>query len=709
MSHTISLDIGGTFSDCFVQMDDGRMFIGKHSTTPAHVDTCFMGAIEAAREKIGISMEELISNTSIISYSTTMPVNSLIQRAGPKLGMITTAGFEDFNDIARGRGYGDGLPLSEIRLFTKCHKPVPLIERRLTVGIDERIDWNGNVVIPLKREKVEEKLAYLVDEGVRGIVVSLLNSYVNPANERAVKEIFLEMYPDKFMGSMPILLGSDIFPVYEEYLRTNAAILNAYMHVELADALHTVGEKLRYYGYNKPLLIIKNIGGMGAITRSSAIEVYNSGPVSGLYGSCSVGKNLYNQEKIIMGDMGGTSYDIGVVADGDVKFYSAFPTIERFRVGMPIIEVRSIGAGGGSIAWINKMGRLEVGPKSAGSTPGPVCYNQGGKEPTVTDADVVLGYINPDKFAYGKMKLDVRKATDVIKAKIADPLGMNVPEAALGIKRVIDSFMGTEMYADLTLKGHDPREFDFYAFGGAGAGHCCGLADNLGCKRILTFPFGPAFCAFGACDMDIVHKYELTASYHPLKPHTQELNNDYETFNQIVQGLKDQAIIDMAWEGLDVKEIEFKLELEMRYGIQYSSTRVESPIIFLNSEGDVKTVIKTFEKMYTEMYGEDAASPIGGVEVVRFRLITSKSQRKAEFKKFPLQHEDPGAAKIGTRDAYWGHGYVPTNVYDLDKLQCGNVVKGPAIIEHDVTTYVIPPTWQYYKDEYMNGQITKKA
>lgn len=708
MGHYISVDIGGTFADAYILTDDGRMFIGKHSTTPANVDICFMGAIEAARGKIGISMEDLISKTDVISYSTTMPVNSLIQRAGPKLGLITTDGFVDFTDIARGRGYGDGLPLASIRLFTKCHKPDPLIEKKLIVGVNERVDWSGKPVIALDRAEVEEKVSYLVDEGIQGIVVSLLNSYANPAHERMIKEIIQRLYPDKYLGSLPVILASDVFPVYEEYLRTNVAVLNAYMHVELADALHTIGDKLRGYGYKRPLLIIKNIGGMGAITRSCAIEVYNSGPVSGLYGSASIGK-LYGQEKIIMGDMGGTSFDIGVVVDGEVKFYSAFPSIERFRVGMPIIEVRSIGAGGGSIAFVNKLGRLQVGPISAGSTPGPVCYDLGGKEPTVTDADVVLGYINPDGFAYGRIKLNKEKAWNAIKEKIADKLGLSVPEAAWGIKRVIDSYMGNEMYSDLVLKGHNPVEFDFYSFGGAGATHCCGLAEKLGTKRIMTFPFGPAFCAFGGCNMDIVHKYELTASYHILLPHTQQINTDYTKFNEIVENLRNQAIADMEWEGLDPKEIDFKLELQMRYGIQYSSTRVEAPHVLIDSEQGAKDIINKFDTTYADLYGKDSASPIGGIEVVRFRMITLKPQAKAEFQKFPLVGADPTPALKGVHDAYWGEGYVPTNIYDFEKINSGNIIKGPAIVEHEVTTWVIPPNWQMYMDEYRNGQITRIA
>jgi N-methylhydantoinase A/acetophenone carboxylase len=687
-------------------MDDGRMFIGKASTTPENVDICFMGAIDAAREKIGISMEELISKTDVVSYSTTMPVNALIQRIGPKLGLVTTKGFEDMTDIARGRGFGDGLPLSEIRGLFKCHKPEPLIERKMIVGVRERVDWSGVPVIPLKREDVEEKVAYLIDEGAQGIVVTLLNSYVNPIHEKEIKKIIEEMYPYRYMGSTPVLLASDVFPVYEEYLRTNVGILNAYMHVELADALHVIGEKLRRFGYSKPLLIIKNIGGMGSITRGCAIEVYNSGPVSGLYGSCSIGK-LYNQEKIIMADMGGTSFDIGVVIDGQVKFYSALPTIERFRVGMPIIEVRSIGAGGGSIAFINKVGRLQVGPRSAGSTPGPVCYDKGGTEPTVTDADLILGYINPENFAYGRIKLNREKAWNVIKEKIADKLGISVPEAAWGIDRVIDNYMGTEMYADLTLKGHDPKEFDIYAFGGAGATHCCGFAESLGAKRIMTFPFGPAFCAFGGCNMDIVHKYEQTASVHLLSPFTQELLKDYEKFNSIVEGLRRQAVVDMEWEGFDPEGVEYMLELQMRYGIQYSSTRIQSPVIKITTPKDVEDILDTFHKTYAHLYGADAATPQGGVEVVRFRVITSKAQPKTTFHISEFVSEDPGPALKGKREAYWGKGYEPTRIYDFEKLKCGNVVVGPAIIEHEVTTWVITPGFKFTMDKYMNGQIVR--
>jgi N-methylhydantoinase A/acetophenone carboxylase len=704
MGNIISLDIGGTFTDCFILTGDGRMVIGKHSTTPSNIDVCFMGALEAARREMGVPMKELVRNTDLISYSTTMPVNALIQRTGPKLGLIASAGFEDMLDIGRGRAYGDGLPLMETKLMTTCHKPVPLIDRNRIVGVNERIDALGEVVIPLVEDEVREKVQHLMNLDVSGIVVSLLNSYINPAHEKMVSRIISDIYPNTFLGNLPVLLSSDAFPVYEEYLRTNVAVLNAYMHVELADQLHRIGEELRRYGYNKPLLIVKNIGGMGSINRTPAIEVYNSGPVSGLYGSGNIGE-LYDQKQIVMSDMGGTSFDIGVIVDGQVKFYDAFPTIDRFRVGMPIIEVRSVGAGGGSIASINSLGLLQVGPKSAGSVPGPVCYDQGGTEPAVTDADLILGYINPDRFAYGKKKLNKEKAYRAIKEKIADKLGLSVEEAAWSIKKIIDSYMQDEIYSDLTLKGHDPREFDLYAFGGAGVTHCCGYSETLGIKRVFTFPFSPVFCAFGSCNMDIVHKYERTVSVHILSPYDQTYLTDYAKINNIVNELKDQAVADMEWEGFNEKEVSYTLELQLRYGTQYTSTRMEAPKLVVNSEQDVKDIINRFSVVYAERYGADAASTVGGIEIVRIRLITYKKQPHVVFPIFKNTGEDSRHALSGKRDAYWGSGYVPTNVYDYTKLKCGNVVQGPAIIEHDVTTYVIPEGKKMFLDKYMNGQI----
>jgi len=704
MGHVISLDIGGTFTDCFILVDDGRMVIGKHSTTPANIDVCFMGALEAARHEMDIPMEELVRNTDLISYSTTMPVNALIQRSGPKLGLITSAGFEDMLTIGRGRAYGDGLPLMETKLFTECHKPLPLIDRKRIIGVNERIDALGEIVIPLKEDEVRQKVQYLMDQDVSGIVVSLLNSYVNPGHERMIRDIIADIYPDTFLGSLPVLLSSDAFPVYEEYLRTNVAVLNAYMHVELADQLHRIGEELRRYGYRKPLLIVKNIGGMGSINRTPAIEVYNSGPVSGLYGSGNVGE-LYGQRQIVMSDMGGTSFDIGVIVDGQVKFYDAFPTIDRFRVGMPIIEVRSVGAGGGSLAFINALGLLQVGPKSAGSVPGPVCYDQGGKQPAVTDADLILGYINPDRFAYGMKKLNKDKAYKAIKEQIADPLNISVEEAAWSIKKIIDSYMQDEIYSDLTLKGHDPKEFDLYAFGGAGVTHCTGYSETLGIKRVFTFPFSPVFCAFGSCNMDIVHKYERTVSIHILSPYDQTYLTDFAKINDIVGELKSQAIADMEWEGFSESEVSYTLELQLRYGTQYTSTRMESPKLTVDSEKDVKDIINKFAVVYAERYGADAASTVGGIEIVRVRLITYKKQPHVVFPIFKSTGEDASAALSGTRDCYWGKGYIPTNIYDYKRLKCGNVVYGPAIIEHDVTTYVIPEGKKMFLDKYMNGQI----
>lgn len=708
MTVSIDIDIGGTFTDCYVVYQD-QAVSNKAPTTHYNLSVGFIQAIKGAAEKLGMDYEELLEETEVIRYSTTTALNALIERKGPKLGLITTAGFEDTILIGKGSQWAHGMPLAEIKNIAAIQKPQPLISRDMIVGLRERVDCFGKVIVPLKKEDVLEKVQYLVDKGCQGFVVSLLWSFLNPDHEQLVRQVIEEEYPDYYLGRMPIILSSEVSPRLGEYPRTMTTILSTYLQGSMRDHLTVLGQELRDNGYRKPMLMVHSTGGMAKISRTMAVSTYNAGPVAGLFGGIHLARQ-YGLENVAVTDMGGTSFDIGLVVKGGMPFYQFNPTIDRWQVNMSIVETKSIGAGGGSIGWIKPdFGTLEVGPQSAGSMPGPACYDQGGTEPTVTDADLVLGYLNPDYYLGGRMRLNREKAIQAIKNKLADPLGIGVEEAALRLCRVVDGHMGNEIFKETALKGYDPREVAIFAFGGAGGTHCCGFGRYLEAQRIFTSHLGSVFCAYGSSTMDIVHVYEASKHLIMQEPQGGAYLNDYQAFNEVVEKLRHMGLRDLEAEGFGKREIIFALELEMKYGTQLHTTRFTSPRLWLNSEEDVKEVTAAFNRAYGEMYDPIGAFPEGGMEVETIILKAIVMSTPVQFPALPLEGRDAGQALKGYRPVYWDNesGFVQTAVYDRSLLRSGNVVKGPAIIEADDSTIVIPGDYVYLLDQYLCGIIER--
>lgn len=704
MRATINIDIGGTFTDCFVTADD-KVSQGKAPTTRYNIALGFRQAIEAAAGGLGLSLDELLESTDVVRYGTTISMNALIERTGPKLGFITTRGHEDILAIGRGHSCYDGLSLDETRCLATLEKPEPLIPREMVVGVRERVDYAGKVVMPLQREEVLAKLQYLVDKGAMGFVVCLLWSIRNPVHEQMIKQIIQEEYPDTYLGNMPVILSSELIASRGEYPRANTTVLSAYMHADLADELHALGEELRQRGYKRSVLAVQNTGGTASVARTAAVNTYGSGPVAGLFGGTRICQ-VYGIDNAVVSDMGGTSFDFGLLVDKRPRFYETLPVIERYRTSIPMLQVSTIGAGGGSIAWIDPyVRRIRVGPKSAGSMPGPACYDQGGTEPTVTDADVVLGYINPDYFLGGSIPLSKDLAVKTIKEKIADPLGITVPEAAWSIKTIVDGTMGNEMFKEVALKGYDPREFVVFAYGGAGPTHCCGYASYLGNAKIYLFPFSPVFCAFGASSMNVMHVYDMARHIVLMKTKGGPLLSEYEEFNAIVAELKKRAIADMKGEGFNDSQIAFEMELGMHYGAQLFTVVVQSPCLLVKDDQDVTAICDAFEKTYAAAYSAMSAYPEGGIEVEVFRLKVVAEMPRYQFPVFASGGKSSKHAVKATRDVYWDGGFKKTPIYESGLLKCGNVVEGPAVIEASDTTTVVPAGKQYVVDQYLNAFI----
>jgi N-methylhydantoinase A/acetophenone carboxylase len=705
--NTIDIDVGGTFTDTVLNFD-GKVLLKKVPTTPHDLSECFMKVIEEGAKEIDLTLQELLPKIDIIRYSTTIAMNRLIERKGPALGLITTEGHEDAILIGKGAQWTDGKRVTERRNIAIQKKPIPLIPRDMIVGVKERIDSFGNVIRPLDEDDVRRKVYYLIDKGARCFVVSLLWSPVNSIHEKRIQEIIREEYKEYYLGYLPIVLSHAVIGRSGEYQRTMTAILDAYLHRAMQTELSAMWDRLREYGYTGPFMMVHNSGGMAEVFKTDAIRTYNAGPVSGLIGSYYLAQEL-GYRNVIGTDVGGTSFDLGLVAEQNVRNYEFRPIIDTWMVGITMLQTYSIGAGGGSIAWINESAgnRLEVGPQSAGSYPGPACYNLGGTEPTVTDADLILGYINPDYYYAGKMKLNKELAMDIIKEKIADPLGADVTEAAYLIKKILDSNMGSAIRKEVHLRGYDPKEFILFAFGGGGPTHVGGYLQDI--PVAITFPFSPVFSAVGSSVMDIIHIFEFSRRFMLMEPMTREFAEDYTEFNSALEMLMDKAKKEIEGEGFSVDNAVFNVELDMLYGGQVQRKRSLSPVLFIKTKEDAKAVYQDFEKEFSETFSPLVVHPEGGVYIENIVLRATIPTEKPKLPKHKLQKEDSLDALKGKRAAYWGNGgLTETNIFDLALLRPGNMVNGPAIIEAEYTTITISPEFQFKVDEYNFGRLTRK-
>lgn len=671
MGFTIDIDTGGTFTDGFFTSDQEVRY-AKVPTTPHDLTVCLVDVVEKGAALFGLAKEEFLGKTDVVRYSTTVGTNAIIQRSGPKLGVLVTKGHEA--DLYGPDGNG-------LDVF---------VSGDMVVGLEEEVGPEG-VVRPLDVGEALQAIEDLIDRGARTIVVSLRNASYHPVHERAVKDAFEVEYQPHYLGIVPLILSTDLSRRRDDYRRTATTIINAYLHRDMVKYLYRGDEELRRAWYDRPLLITHSSGGTARVAKTTALNTYNSGPAAGMLGSARIAE-LYGLPNLISTDMGGTSMDIGFVVDG-VYDYEIEPTIEGIPVYLPMIEVDTIGAGGGSIAWVDPgSGSVEVGPQSAGAQPGPAAFDLGGTEPTVTDADIVLGYIDPDNFLGGAMKLDREKAVRALADRIATPLGITVEEAALRIKEKVDGNIGARIAAEVAALGREAGEFALLAYGGAGATHCCGYAAALGVERIITFPYSAVFSAFGSSTADVMHYYTHTEPMVARSKASGIQVSQTARFNEIIEELRARALHDIRGEGFAADEVTLELDL-IAGGADGEARLVHSPLLEFAGEAELLAVC-------------DVCLP-GADDVVfdTFMLRARGAVPHWDIQAWEPTGEDPAAAFKSSRPVYWPGGHRDTKVYDYERLQAGNVVHGPAIIDSDSTTYVIPAGARLTVDRYRNGII----
>jgi N-methylhydantoinase A len=653
-----------------------------------------MDALESGCEQLGTTVEDVLVQTDSVRYATTLGTNALITRAGPAVGLITTAGFGSTVPLSRGRGYGDGLELSRQADLPRARRPEPLVPMTRITTVRERVDHKGEVVAALDEDGLRMAVRSLVDQGAEAIVVSFVNSVVNPEHELRAQEVILEEYPTHNLGAIPVVLSHQITGRRGEYVRTMSAILDAYLHDEMYHGLTSLQIGLRNRGYDRPMLVIHNTGGTAQLNSTHALQTIHSGPVAGASAS-ELLTDQYGLGRAVATDMGGTSFDIAIVVGGGIKLYDFNPVIDRWLVTVPMLHLVTLGAGGGSIARYERLHKtLEVGPTSAGSDPGPACYDRGGTDATVTDADLVLGYLNTDSYAGGALPLIRRRAEQVI-GDLADDLGVSLIEAALMIRRRTDTNMANGISTELGVRGYDASKFTILAYGGNGPLHCVGIANLLGVDRVFVPPLSSVFSALGVSAMQQLHIHEHSVAINLYDSVSNTMLRDYDELNGLISQLEKRGYDDLARQGVSSDLIRHRLECDMRYGNQLVETSVVGENLRFTSVSDVIALIDRFNKDYGNRFGEGSEAPEAGIRITTLRVASCVEPEVLVHPKLSEQFF-PAPAELIRRNC-WFQGEkeaVETAVYSLSALQPGAVVSGPAIVEADTTTYLVEPHWE---------------
>ena len=685
----IGVDIGGTFTDCVIVDADGKRSVSKSLTTHDDLSDGVLTALAVNAERNSISLNKLLEQTTLFVHGTTVATNALITRTGAKTGLITTKGHEDALIIGKVFAKRAGLGEREIVHASRLNKPVPIVPPELIVGVAERIDADGDVVVELNNEDAIAAIDRLIDAGVESIAVSFLWSFINDTHEQRLKQLIRERTTNVF-----VTFSSDIAPVLGEYERTATTALNAYVGPKVTGYLEVLASRLKKEGLKAPLLVMQASGGLTSVVDASQRPIFtlDSGPTGGILG-CQYLAAAYREPNVVCTDVGGTSFDVGVIADSEVPL-EAEPVVAQYSIRIPKVAVKSIGAGGGSIAWLDDGGVLRVGPQSAGSRPGPACYGLGGERPTVTDADLVLGYLNPDFFLGGRMKLNRDLSMRALEG-VGRPMGTEPEEVAIGMFRIINAHMADLIRKSTIERGYDPRDCILVAYGGAGGTHAVFYGRDIGSKSILVLPDSTAFSAEGMLTCDISHTAESARLVQ--QPFSLQ---DIEQVNRHLERARDRILEQFASEGVAPSAISIERTIGVRYRQQVHL--IDVPVLDgpLTRDG-IDSLRRRFEERYGRIYGEGSLLAGGNIEFERYRVIGTHAVEPITFERRPSRGSDCAHAVKGERIAHFDEGgFQTTRVIDGYRLYPGNVVQGPAMIERMGDCVVIPPRFVGEVDSY---------
>lgn len=673
----LGIDIGGTFTDLVLMDDQGTVTTTKALTTPGELEKGLFDAISLAATARGLGINELLAKITTFGHGTTQATNALIERDGAVTGLITTRGFGDTLALQRLKGFTADVPVDQLGWYSRRRHPQPIVPRHLVEEVRERVDQAGRVLVELDEGGVREAVRRLLEQGVETFAVALLWSFRNPAHEIRIREIIREVRPDAYVS-----LSCEVAPIIGEYERTATTALNSYLALKVVEYLRKVDALLRERGFDGNFYVLNSSGGVMPTHEAAEkpVRLVTSGPTGGVMGSLELASAM-GFRNVITTDMGGTSFDVALIVDGK-PVVSANHEAGGFHLNTPMIDIRAIGAGGGSIARVeNKL--LRIGPESASARPGPVCYGRGGKLVTVTDADVVLGIIDPDNFLGGRMKLDLAAAKDAIREQIAEPLGMSIERAAAGIRRIVDGHMADTLREVTIGRGFDPRDFVLFAYGGAGPVHCAGFGAELGVQKIVVPATSMAHSAYGALASDIHQTAERSEPMGGGGGNRAPWEGiPIDAVARIYEVLELDCRRGIERAGVAWEEAEIVRSVDVRYKRQMHDLLIPFPNGTI-SEASVKLAIERFEQAYEASYGKGSSFRDAGIEFSSFRVKAIGRTRKPDVKAHPIT----SAPQAGTREIFEPvlERWVSASIWQWLELPVGHVIEGPAVIEHPET------------------------
>ncbi len=681
MKYKIGIDVGGTFTDFLLAKEDGSSEIYKVLSTPQDPSIATMRGIEEMAAARGLGVSEFLAQVSAIVHGTTVTTNAVLTLRGAKTGLITTQGVRDALEMRRG--------IREEQYNNRYQNVKPVVPRYLRRPVRGRLDYAGRELEPLELEDVRLACELFQEEGVEAVAICFMNSFANPDHEERAAKLVAELMPDAYLS-----VSTRVLPSIRFYDRVSTTCLNAFVGPILKNYLDSLLAKLAQARYQGVLLIMQSNGGVISpeVARDNAAATLLSGPAGGPVAGIAYGR-VHEQLDLITVDMGGTSFDAALVKDGQ-PLVTTEGEIDRRRIALPMLNVVTIGAGGGSIGWIDEGGLLRMGPQSAGSSPGPACYGLGGELPTCTDADLVLGYLDPDYFAGGKMPLHPDKARQAIKQHVADPLGYSVEQAAAGMYRVINVSMAAAVREVAVKEGADPRDFPLVVAGGAGPNHACMIALELEIPLLLVPRESSIFCAAGMLMSDLQH--DFVRSYPCL---LEDL--DRQRFRRAFQEMLAEGTRLLEQEGIPAQRVRPVYSLDLRYLKQYHEVNVEVPAEEIERV-DIEAIAGRFHPAHNRLYGYELSDLGTPVELINLRLKTIGVTDKPRFRPEPYAGDDASPALKGHRRAFVPKAgeFQQVPVYDGAKLKHGMRLEGPAIVEQVNTSTFVTPEYRLVVDRF---------
>ena len=689
----LGVDIGGTFTDMVLIDGSAKLSTWKVPSTPPDFERGVLAGLDLVAERLGLTRESFLGSLDEFVHGTTVTTNIILTKAGERVGMLTTAGFGDLYQLARQyRGHEQDPAL--------VTHPVPLVPRADIEEVYERVDFRGRVVVPIDAERVRAAVRRLLDKKIRSFAICFLWSFRNPAHEELAKQVILEEAPDAYVAA-----SYEACPLIGEYERLSTTAITAFTGPALNEYATRLERQLRTAGFDGSLLLMKSDGGLGTIENAieTAGQTIYSGPVAGVMGARSLGEAL-GEQHLITFDMGGTSTDVSLVHHGEVRTTS-LQFIDRQALAVPMIEVTTVGAGGGSLGSAGPGGTLRVGPQSAGAVPGPACYGSGGLAATVTDANLILGLIDADNFLGGTMTLD-RPAAERAIEQLAAEVGLTPLATAAGMFRVANSVMADAIRLRTVFAGLDPRTFTLVSYGGAGGLHAAAVAEDLGIRNVVVPRLASVFSAAGLISTDVVYT-RARSTHKTIGADRATPAADLEDMNASFAALDAQTHEALDAHGLVHDLRELRHEIDVSYLRQILDFDVQVPLGTL-TEDDVNAALTHFDERYAAIYGVGAAAPETGYNVKAFKVTGIGRVGRAPTEL--ARDDDPVRPTMTTRLAL-AHPETPelveVAVYAGRELPVGAALAGPALIEYDDTTVLVPSSWDATVDKFANLRITR--